>query len=91
MEQRELDGCRGSEILDKGYMGLLEFTAVIRPAGWSKEGKCSGEYKASVVETDRPGFEFCVLPGSEPVSAVCTWRKGRISLASFLGKQRSGM
>lgn len=35
MGLREPDGGRGSEILDKSYVGLPEFTAVIRPAGWS--------------------------------------------------------
>lgn len=99
MEKREPDGCRGSEILDKGCVGLPEFTAVIRPAGWSKEGKCSGEYTAPVVETDRPGFESCVLPHFRQTSyqarslflQSAPGGGGRISLASFLGKQRSGM
>lgn len=99
MEQREPDGCRGSEILDKGYVVLPEFTAVIRPAGWSKEGTCSGEYTAPGVETARPGFESGVLPHSRQTSCQtlslflqsAAGAGERVSLASFLGKQRSGM
>lgn len=33
MGLREPDGGRGSEILDKSYVGLPEFTAVVRPTG----------------------------------------------------------
>lgn len=66
MGQREPDGGWDSEILDKGYVRLPEFTAVISPAGWNKEGQPGGEYAAPVVEAASPGFECrsvlcCVL------------------------------
>lgn len=64
MGQREPDGALswGSEILDEGYVGLPEFTAGIRPAGWSEEGQHTGGYVALVAEKDRPGFESGTLP-----------------------------
>lgn len=79
--QRELVGGGGSEILDKGCARSLEFTAMIRPAGWSKEGPHGGECAARGMEAIDLGLNliFCCVSarcpdsaGSEPVTAACT-------------------